>query len=632
MRLRSVWISEYKNLQGFSIAFEGEAFIDIFVGKNGSGKSNFLEALIEIFDHLFDFDPDETGPGFDYSISYEIDEKETSVAWRDGALTIDDSEGRKTLGQTPLPDHVLVYYSGQNPQFGELVERYDKKFQNKIDGPEFAGSPRFVPVTNRVQDLYLATMFALPEEHPGRKVLVDRLSIKTLSPDLRLTLQRPAYARNNPAQFDIDDLQGQKYWRARGATKDFLDRLEGCFHPAPDQGPIRPEGFQATDDQYILYLDINRLRAEFAEEGMCSLFRQFYSLKLLDMLVSLSAEVELTTGFKGRSTGFSDGQFQMVYLLASAELFKDRNIISLFDEPDAFLHPEWQFDFLKQIDAISDQAARTNHFLLSSHSASTIAAEAPGRIRLLARGEDGIQPVEKDKAELVKSLSAGLITFSEKEARLNIRQILKNTTGPILFTEGISDEVILEIAWEKLHPGEECPFEIQSAFSASFLSVLLTDQTLYDDNHGRKFFGIFDFDDAYNCWNIKGEEVETSPDRCLVRKRKDCEGYSMLLPVPAGLSIRDQVVNPITGQHFKAEARLTIELLFKDVPNLEEHFEVDLTRPGNCIRFKGKKTRFATRVVPALAAEHFEVLRPIFDFVLSKIAWRPSTKANQAAK
>ena len=47
----------------------------------------------------------------------------------------------------------------------------------------------------------------------------------------------------------------------------------------------------------------------------------------------------------------------MVYMLAAAELFKDRNVISLFDEPDAFLHPEWQFEFLNQIDAISAQAA-----------------------------------------------------------------------------------------------------------------------------------------------------------------------------------------------------------------------------------------------------------------------------------
>lgn len=35
MRLRSVSISPHKNLRDFSLDFEGEEFIDIFVGKNG---------------------------------------------------------------------------------------------------------------------------------------------------------------------------------------------------------------------------------------------------------------------------------------------------------------------------------------------------------------------------------------------------------------------------------------------------------------------------------------------------------------------------------------------------------------------------------------------------------------------
>ena len=34
MRLRHVWISDYKNLKDFSISFEGDGFIDVFVGKN----------------------------------------------------------------------------------------------------------------------------------------------------------------------------------------------------------------------------------------------------------------------------------------------------------------------------------------------------------------------------------------------------------------------------------------------------------------------------------------------------------------------------------------------------------------------------------------------------------------------
>ena len=53
MRLKSVNIEQYKNLKDFSLSFDGSSFIDVFVGKNGSGKSNLFEALIEIFRHLY---------------------------------------------------------------------------------------------------------------------------------------------------------------------------------------------------------------------------------------------------------------------------------------------------------------------------------------------------------------------------------------------------------------------------------------------------------------------------------------------------------------------------------------------------------------------------------------------------
>ncbi len=41
-------ITEYKNLKDFKLDFDSESFIDVFVGKNGTGKSNLFEAIIEI--------------------------------------------------------------------------------------------------------------------------------------------------------------------------------------------------------------------------------------------------------------------------------------------------------------------------------------------------------------------------------------------------------------------------------------------------------------------------------------------------------------------------------------------------------------------------------------------------------
>ena len=205
--------------------------------------------------------------------------------------------------------------------------------------------------------------------------------------------------------------------------------------------------------------------------------------------------------------------------------------------------------------------------------------------------------------------------------RINITHILKNTSGPVLFTEGVTDEIILETAWAKLGYLVDRPFEIQCAFDCGFLGRLLRDETLYQNHKGRKFFGLFDFDDAYNQWNMnKSSDVETDIRKGLIRKKDNVEGYAILLPVPENLTIREQVINATTGAHYKSESRLSMELLFHDVPGCADFFEVDPTRPGNCKRFKGKKTRFATQVVTGLNSQYFEAFRPIFDFILSKSA------------
>ncbi len=67
-----------------------------------------------------------------------------------------------------------------------------------------------------------------------------------------------------------------------------------------------------------------------------------------------------------------------------------------------------------------------------------------------------------------------MITFTENEARLNISHVLNSTSGAVLFTEGITDELIIEIAWMKLFPKELCPFEIQNAFDRIFLRNLFS--------------------------------------------------------------------------------------------------------------------------------------------------------------
>ncbi|TAX95673.1 ATP-binding protein [Rhizobium leguminosarum] len=620
MRLKSVFISNYKNLKDFDLAFEGDGFIDIFVGKNGSGKSNFLEALIAIFEHIYSYRPNEPGPGFAYTIVYIIDKMEHKIEWQPFAFANEDGstgimlineEKPRSLSRVPKPDNIIIYYSGQNAHIAQLVERYEARFRKSIRNADLTETPRFIGIGQHYKKLLILLLLLLPEETASRRFLCDKLGILGNLSSFKLHLSRPFFATERVYDhLDPNDL----FWRAQGISLRFLNELVSCIRDGATPGALHDR----EADEYVLEIDLRQFRRVFADRSHDQIFRLFNNLKLLGMLGDIKMTLTLS-GIEVSDLGqFSDGQFQSVYIFAISELFKDKNCITLLDEPDAFLHPEWQFGFLRQTHAISETAAKSNHILMTSHSASTVAAKVASRIRMMEFNGEKIEAVEREKGELIKSLSAGLITFSEQEARLSLDFILANTTGPVLFTEGPSDVLILETAWQKLNPGKTCPVEIVQAFDRSFLRNTIMRMAHPDKNTGRIIFALFDFDEAYQDWKQLGAQVEEDIEKCLTRKKDDRDIYSLLLPVPPGLSTRNQVWNAKTGRTFEDESHLPIELLFRDVAGLEKHFEVDPKDRAGWTRFIGDKVKFAEERVPSIEAAHFEVFRPIFDFIESK--------------
>jgi predicted ATPase len=629
MRLKSVFISQYKNLKSFTLSFDGASFIDVFVGKNGSGKSNLFEALIEIFRHLYEFD-NKGEIGFEYAVKYEISGAETEIAWKAGKLSV-NGKARKTIGDTSIPDNVLIYYSGHNDTVAGLVQRYEADFSKRIKGANANESRRFIGIGSEYKQLLLAVLLAQPAENRARQFICQKLGIAKLGmrkpgtdnltePVLRLVFERPTYASGDKFNVEYNNAD-DRYWKAEGITKGFLDRLTLCVVQSPGDITVS-EGYFASEDRYILYIDIAKLQQEFADFTAQEFFRQFDNLKTLGMLADITVPLTLTSGLDASISHFSDGQFQSVYIYSIVELFKDRNCLILLDEPDAFLHPEWQFDFLRQVFEITDAAANTSHVLMSSHSASTITCAKESVINLFEFDGNKVALTKVNKADVIKSLSAGLITFSESEARLNIQHVLKNTSGPVLFTEGITDEMILETAWAKLYPTEKRCFEIQNAFSCGFQRNLVKDNALYQNHPGRTFFSLFDFDEAYNDWNQLGQDVQTDPALCLAKKRATSESYALLLPVPATGQIHQQVINPRTGGNYGNKSLLTIELLFHGIGGLDAYFTVDTERTDGFIKFvsDSQKVTFARDVVPTIDAVHFAVFHPLFEFIKSKCA------------
>lgn len=622
MRLQSVYISDYKNLKDFTLAFDTSCFIDVFVGKNGTGKSNLFEAMIEIFRHLYEFNDKRTHEiNFDYTIKYEINGVETEIVWKNKKLSINGKE-QKRLGKTPLPDNVLIYYSGHNTKVTDLVTSYENSFKKRIKKADVQETRKFIGIGKEYKQLLLAVLLLQKEDNKARQFICSKLGIKTVAPEVKLVLKRPYYAKTKSFDIKNNDVS-DRYWKAEGITKTFLEKLTSC--KADDsQGPVRTEGYISKDDEYTLYFDISKIQKEFSDYSSQELFRQFDNLKTIDMLQEISIAITLENGIKATINHFSDGQFQSVYIYSIIELFKYRNCITLLDEPDCFLHPEWQFDFLKQVVEITDTAAKNNHVLMSSHSAVTLVPHSQKYIKLFEFTEEKLCCHQVNKAYAINQLSSNILKYSEDEQILSIINSINIEKKPVLFTEGSTDIIILKEAWQKLYK-DPIPFIPIYAFNCVYLKMLLQDNRIFNELGKKPLFGLFDFDEAYNEWDhLKGDRIETDPYRGLLIAIEKQNSFAFLLPVPNIPEIERQVIKDTAKKEtYCHNSRMTIEHLFYGDNKTHQYFEKESTPGGSVIVFKeSMKSRFAKVLIPKIDSKHFEVFRPMFEFIRSKCKTR----------
>ncbi|BEO32842.1 AAA family ATPase [Serratia bockelmannii] len=607
-----------------------ESDIDVFVGKNASGKSNLFEAIVEIFRHIDQFEQEGNTIIYDYGISYEIDHVITKIEWNGGRLLINGTEGHRKLNKLPFPDNILIYYTGHNTTISGLIDRYREIFQRKIKGAGFSDSRKFIGIGSSYKNLLLSLIISQRDGSPAREYILNKLKIGKLGitipgtknvtePVIRLRLNRPEYAMNK-ANFNIKiNDKTDRYWKVEGIAKVFLDELTQCSWDNAEQLSIN-EGYFQDGDYYILLISIKKMQDLF-ENRWGDLFLQFDSLDVLGMLADITVPLRLTSDIEGDIGTFSDGQFQSVYIYSIAEFFKNRNCVTLLDEPDAFLHPEWQHQFINQVRDISPVTLHKNHILLTTHSASTIASFSQEDIKIISSEENKTNICKTNKSEVIRDLSSGLISFSETEARLVLNQFLKTSSGNVLFTEGVTDEIILSTAWSKLNPNRPCPFGIQNAFDRNFLRVLFSRDDLKVNFPERKMFALFDFDDAYNDWKgLKGQGLIDNPYYGLAKKLNYEHHYALLLPVPKDTGIRDQVIDEYNvAWGARGGSHLSIELLFYKENVLEKWFSKrSVLGGGSIIEFVGDKAEFAKKIVPTLSVESFEIFRTLFDFVEDK--------------
>ena len=117
MKISKLKISGYKNLKNMEMDFEEDVSLIAFIGDNGSGKSNVLEALTIIFSGL----SMKEKISFDFEVEYYIGQTKYLISNNAEVLSIFKNEKkiRKLDPLNDLPPAIFLYYCGNTRRLEE---------------------------------------------------------------------------------------------------------------------------------------------------------------------------------------------------------------------------------------------------------------------------------------------------------------------------------------------------------------------------------------------------------------------------------------------------------------------------------------------------------------------------------
>jgi recombinational DNA repair ATPase RecF len=131
MKIKKLHIKNYKNLDADLVH---NSDLIAFIGNNGSGKSNLLEAISHIFRSLY---VPKYKVGFSYLIEYETSKKNKITIEKDGKelkYSIDGISKKANEIANYLPQKVVAIYSGEETRlYNDCFEPFYLEFVNNIN-------------------------------------------------------------------------------------------------------------------------------------------------------------------------------------------------------------------------------------------------------------------------------------------------------------------------------------------------------------------------------------------------------------------------------------------------------------------------------------------------------------------
>lgn len=409
MQLKRLYIKDYKILKDFTIEFpyDYKKYISVFIGANGSGKSTILEAIAEIFSGLFL----QQTPKFDFEIEYSV-KKISDKSWKypHSGVSSDNlmikisgkkgepylikekaDNGYKSFGLNntyALPSNIVIYYSGLSEIMEEICKPHDerlskayRKGNTRINRDFFYFRPEHF---NIILLSLLSFEYGDIPDFLREKAKIDGLQ------NIQIVLKEPYWADSGSVISD--------FWGASGTIRRFLDFIchdysdEEQKYEFLDYNLIKSNITVEEIDYDKLLIKINGHNTLYAikeflgeEKSLFDVLGTMYYDDLLDKIQITLIKIENETPIP--FTVLSEGEQQAITIRGLTELLGTENTLFLLDEPDTYLHPEWQRQFIPEIQStIKETINSENFYMIATHSPNIVSVVERDSLFILEEG------------------------------------------------------------------------------------------------------------------------------------------------------------------------------------------------------------------------------------------------------
>lgn len=414
MKIKSLWVSEYKNLKNIDLKFNSN-LVTLLVGQNGLGKSNLIEILAMIFRDI-DLLNDETEfkawsskyslGHFEYIIVYECNELDIHITIKDDFFEVKTKKivevGEfETLSFSQflrikkllLPKFIIGYYSGENRRIKELIKTHEEKekyhqrnFFNRKTKPNQELRKIFFAENFHGQLLLVTLALYSNSVKYGKEIskfFSEYLDIGEVQ-KITIRLNNPRSKSYIHSHKGIDDfynnffntnaLVENPFWNLKGKVNELIKILFSYGNEFNKMALYTNEGEDKrrfVKEMIEFYdIEISKIQDNVIEKFPKPI--NFFDALESSSVIEILSEIEIFIKREGidepiKFSNLSEGQQQLIVVIGLILVTGDEDCLFLLDEPDTHINPKWQRNYVELIKEYNKNEEKS-HIFLATHS------------------------------------------------------------------------------------------------------------------------------------------------------------------------------------------------------------------------------------------------------------------------